>query len=200
MKHLHSAEMPIGRAQKESRLGQRGGMVWLYGLSGAGKSTLAGELEAQLSAEGRHTVVLDGDNLRRGLSIDLGFSDVDRTENLRRAAEVARLFAHSGAVTICAFITPRRAHRTMIRSILGADDLLEVYLSARVEECAKRDPKGLYAKARSGGLAQFTGVGAEFEPPGAGESPLVVDTAAGSVADCIGQVLAQLRPRIKLQR
>jgi adenylylsulfate kinase len=199
MNHLHPVTPTVGRAAKEARLSQCGQVIWLYGLSGAGKTTLSAGLESHLAGQGFATVVLDGDNLRAGLNRDLGFGEEARTENLRRAAEVAKLLAHSGLVTICAFITPRAAHRAAIRAIIGPADLQEVYLSASLADCSKRDPKGLYAKAQQGGIAQFTGVGQEFEPPGPAEAPLVIDTGRMDVGPCLDMIMERVLPRVRLK-
>ena len=159
-----------------------GKVIWLYGLSGAGKSTLGEALERQLRAENYVTQILDGDVLRRGLNRDLGFSEKDRIENIRRAAELAKLFSHAGVVTICSFITPLRAHRALAREIISAPDLIEVYIEASYATCAQRDPKGLYARAAAGQLASFTGRDSAFEPPIAGEASLVLSTESATPA------------------
>jgi adenylylsulfate kinase len=193
----------VPRFEKETRLGQRGQVIWLYGLSGSGKSTLAIALERQFHAEGFATQLLDGDNIRTGLNRGLGFSDSDRTENIRRIAEVAKLFAHAGIVTLCSFITPLRAHRDLARSIIGADDLLEVYVKASFETCARRDPKGLYAKAAAGGVGQFTGKDSSFEEPLAANDPaahpgtLILDTEAASAEACLDTLRSSVLPRIR---
>ena len=153
-----------------------GKVIWLYGLSGAGISTLAEALAQQLTTENYVTQILDGDVLRRGLNRDLGFSEKDRTENIRRAAELAKLFAQAGVVTICAFITPLRAQRALAREIISASALIEVYVEASYSTCAQRDPKGLYARAAAGQLTAFTGRDSAFEPPLAGEASLVLST------------------------
>lgn len=183
---------------KEARLRQRGCVIWLYGLSGAGKTTLASLLETRLATEGYLTALLDGDILRSGLNHGLGFSDVDRAENLRRAAETARLFAHSGIVTLCAFITPLAANRQMVRTIVGREDLLEVYISASFATCAKRDPKGLYARAAAGNVPQFTGRDSGFERPTVGESPLIIDSENESVEESVERLHANVLPRVHL--
>jgi adenylylsulfate kinase len=190
----------VSRAEKESRLAQRGQAVWLYGLPGAGKTTLASALEARLASMGYATALLDGDRIRGSLNRDLGFSDADRTENLRRSAEVARLLVEAGLVAVCAFITPRASQRRMVRSILGEDDLVEVFLSAGLAQCSGRDPKGLYARARAGGLAAFTGIGSEFEPPGASEHPLAIDSGGADVEACLARLLERVVPRLGLRR
>jgi adenylylsulfate kinase len=190
----------LGRADKESALKQRGRVIWLYGLSGSGKSTLAISLERRLHAQGLTTHLLDGDNVRVGLNRDLGFTDADRAENIRRIAEVAKLFVQAGVVVIAAFITPLRAHRQLARSIIGADDFLEVYVAASFETCAVRDPKGIYAKARAGGVRQFTGKDSSFEPPSDGDAGvLVIDTEAGPAEASLAQLHAAVVPRITFQ-
>jgi bifunctional enzyme CysN/CysC len=151
--------------QRELRNGHQGCVLWLTGLSGSGKSTIATELERELFNRGCHTYILDGDNIRHGLCSDLGFSHEDRKENIRRIGEVARLLADAGAICITAFISPYRADRDLARKILPRGRFIEVYVNAPVEVCAERDPKGLYAKARSGEIKNFTGVSAPYEPP-----------------------------------
>lgn len=155
----------LGREAKEAQLRQRGHVFWLYGLSGSGKSTLANALERALVDRGFVTKILDGDNIRSGLNADLGFSDADRKENIRRIAEVARLFLDAGMVVITSFITPRRELREQARQIVGEGDCTPVYIEASFETCAGRDVKGLYAKAAAGGVAHFTGKDSSFEPP-----------------------------------
>jgi|TARA_B110000305_G_scaffold228280_1_gene277890 adenylylsulfate kinase len=168
----------LPREAKEELLGQRGRVIWMYGLSGSGKSTLANLLERQLHAEGRLVKVLDGDNIRSGLNQNLGFSDKDRLENIRRVAEVAKLFAESGAIVIASFITPNNELRKNTREIIGDEDLLEVYIKASFEACAERDPKGLYAKVKAGEVKQFTGKDSGFEEPD--QADLIIDTEAQS--------------------
>lgn len=143
---------------------QRGCVLWMTGLSGSGKSTLAKGLENKLYEQGILTKLLDGDNLRTGLNKDLGFSEEDRTENIRRVAETARLFAETGVVTICSFVSPTIAIRTQAREIIGEDSFLEIFINASFDTCAKRDVKGLYAKALKGEIKNFTGLDAPFEP------------------------------------
>lgn len=190
----------LGRGEKEARLKQRGRVIWLYGLSGSGKSTLAVALERRLHAEGVTTHLLDGDNVRIGLNRDLGFGDADRSENIRRIAEVSKLFVQAGVVVIASFITPLRAHRELARSILGAADFTEVYVKASFETCAARDPKGLYAKARAGGVKQFTGKDSGFEEPAADAADvLVIDTEAGSPESSLASLHAAVAPRIVFQ-
>ena len=186
----------LGRESKETLLKQRGTVVWLYGLSGSGKSTLANALERRLHDEGISTQLLDGDNLRSGLNSDLGFSDKDRRENIRRVAEVAKLFASASVVTIAAFICPRAELRVLARDIIGAKDFFEVYLECSFETCEARDVKGLYAKAKAGGVEQFTGRDSAFEP---GVLPdLNLNTNDLSEADAAQQLFDAVRPRVNL--
>ncbi len=180
----------LDRAAKERLLRQRGLVLWLYGLSGSGKSTIANEVERRLHAEGRMTVILDGDNLRTGLNRNLGFSDEDRTENVRRVAETAKLLAGQGIIVLVSVITPRRDHRAAARQILG-EDFHEVYIKAAFDTCAARDPKGLYAKAQEGQIGQFTGKDSGFEEPVAGA--LVLDTERASVEQCAAELLGYWR-------
>jgi bifunctional enzyme CysN/CysC len=170
--------------QRQLRNGHRGCVLWLTGLSGAGKSTIATELERELFNLGRHVYVLDGDNIRHGLCSDLAFSPKDRTENIRRVGEVAKLFADAGVVCITAFISPYRADRELVRKILPAGQFIEVFVSAPLEVCEQRDPKGLYAKARANEIKNFTGISAPYEAPEKPEILLPTDqlTAAESVA------------------
>jgi adenylylsulfate kinase len=190
----------LGRAEKEARLKQRGRVIWLYGLSGSGKSTLAIALERRLHAAGVTTHLLDGDNVRVGLNRDLGFTDADRSENIRRIAEVAKLFVQAGVVVIASFITPQRAHRELARTIVVADDFQEVYVKASFEACAARDPKGLYAKAAAGGVKQFTGKDSGFEAPSVDTADvLVIDTEAGTPETSLDQLHAAVTPRITFQ-
>jgi adenylylsulfate kinase len=168
--------------------------VWLTGLSGSGKSTLAFELERRLVARNYHCYVLDGDNVRQGLNRDLGFSPADRTENIRRIAEVARLFNDAGMIVIAAFISPYAIDRARARMIIRPDRFLETWLTADVAACEARDPKGLYAKARSGDIREFTGVSAPYEVP---ENPaLVLDTALRGIDDCVEDMMRMLEPRL----
>ena len=164
--HIHPvAHRLLQRGDKEALLGQRGCVVWMTGLSGSGKSTIAIALERALHQQGRYAVVLDGDNVRTGINSNLGFSDADRTENIRRIAEVAKLFLQNGAVVICCFVSPTIAIREQAKAIIGAADFHEVFIDTPLEECERRDVKGLYAKARRGEVKDFTGISAPFEAP-----------------------------------
>jgi bifunctional enzyme CysN/CysC len=164
--------------------------LWLTGFSGAGKSTIANLLEKQLFASGRHTYILDGDNIRHGLSRDLGFTEPDRVENIRRAMEVARLFVDAGLVVIVAFISPYRAERDLARSRFEPLEFVEIHVDASLEECERRDPKGLYAKARRGELKNFTGIDSDYEAPAAPEIHL--DTVSRSADECVDLILSYL--------
>jgi adenylylsulfate kinase len=155
----------LSREEREKKLNQRAKVVWLYGLSGSGKSTLATALEDRLFANGFVTTHLDGDNLRDGLNRGLGFSDADREENIRRVAEVSKLFLQSGIICLNSFITPKESFRDLARSIIGSENLLEIYVECSFEICRKRDVKGLYKKAEQGKVANFTGQASDFEPP-----------------------------------
>lgn len=150
---------------KETLLGQKGNVFWMYGLSGSGKSTLAIQVERDLHKSNIHSIILDGDNLRSTLNKDLGFTDADREENLRRACVVARMLAVNGLVVIASFITPRRKFRGSAREIIGEEFFNEVFVKASYQKCQERDVKGLYAKAEKGEINQFTGRGSEFEEP-----------------------------------
>ena len=155
----------LSRKEREQRLGQKGKVLWLTGLSGSGKSTIAENLERKLFEAGYFPQVLDGDNIRSGINKNLGFSVADRTENIRRIAEVARLYANSGIIVLASFISPTRQIRTLAKTIIGEDDFLEIYVNAPLEECERRDVKGLYQKARRGEIKGFTGIDSPYEAP-----------------------------------
>ncbi|MBZ9573750.1 adenylyl-sulfate kinase [Halomonas coralii] len=175
---------PAMRAQLK---GHAGKCIWFTGLSGSGKSTLANALEVELNRRGYHTMLLDGDNIRHGLCKDLGMGEADRTENIRRLGEIAKLFADAGIVVITAFISPFRSDRDAARQRFPAGDFVEVHVSTPLDVCEKRDPKGLYAKARQGRIKDFTGINSPYEPPEAAE--LVIDTTVYSPQDIIDQLL-----------
>ena len=180
----------VTRADRERLLGQRGVTVWLTGLSAAGKSTIAVILERMLLERGRHTYRLDGDNVRHGLNRDLGFTEADRVENIRRVGEVAKLITEAGIVVLCSFISPYRAERDMVRGLVAAGDFIEVFVDAPIEECIRRDPKGLYAKAKAGKIKNFTGIDAPYEPPSSPE--LRLPTANRSPEQLAEQVVTYL--------
>ncbi|HZW50860.1 MAG TPA: adenylyl-sulfate kinase, partial [Rudaea sp.] len=163
--NIHWQALSLDRAARAASLQQHPRCLWFTGLSGAGKSTIANQVEQRLHALGRHTYVLDGDNVRHGLNRDLGFTDEDRVENIRRVAEVARLMVDAGLIVLVSFISPFRDERRMARDLFGPGDFAEVYVDTPIELCEKRDPKGLYAKARAGELQNFTGVDSPYEPP-----------------------------------
>ena len=195
--HLYPTfDKMLPREAKEQMLDQRGLVIWMYGLSGSGKSTLAHLLERKLHDEGVFVKVLDGDNVRTGLNDNLGFSDEDREENIRRVAEVAKLFADAGVVTIAAFITPKNELRANARTIIGDHDLLEVYVKASFEACAERDVKGLYAKAKSGEVKMFTGKDSGFDEPD--RPDLVIDTEALSENESLEKLYDAVSGRIRL--
>ncbi len=185
------------RAVKQTQLRQTARLFWLYGLSGSGKSTLANALERALTAEGYVIKLLDGDNVRSGINRDLGFSDADRTENIRRIAEVSKLFLDAGIIVIASFITPLRSLRESVVAINGADDTRLIYTECDFETCAKRDVKGLYAKAAAGGLKQFTGKDSAFETPADDSSDWRVRTDKRGVLASVAELLEKIRPLLK---
>ena len=186
----------LSRGEKESLLGQRGLVLWFTGLSGSGKSTIALAYERELHRRGLLCRILDGDNIRRGINNNLGFSESDRRENIRRIAEVARLFVDTGIVTLCAFISPTNDIRRLAADIIGEADFFEVYVSTPIEECERRDVKGLYARARRGEVSNFTGITAPFEAPT--NPALQLDTSVMSLEESVNRLLALTLPRIAL--
>lgn len=182
------------RQDKESLLHQKGVMVWFTGLSGSGKSTIAIALERELHKRGFLCRILDGDNIRSGINNNLGFTEVDRVENIRRIAEVGKLFVDTGIITLAAFISPNNEIREMAASIIGKDDFLEIYVSTPITECERRDVKGLYAKARKGEIKNFTGVSAPFEAPS--HPALSLDTSVLSVEESVNKLLDIILPKI----
>lgn len=184
----------LQRTDREKLLNQKGKMIWFTGLSGSGKSTLAIALERELYERGVLCQILDGDNIRTGINNNLGFSEADRTENIRRIAEVSKLFVNCGVVTIAAFISPTTAIREMAKTIIGQDDFMEIYVSTPIEECERRDVKGLYAKARRGEIANFTGISSPFEAP---ENPaLSIDTSVLPIEESVKLLLDTIVPQI----
>jgi adenylylsulfate kinase len=164
--------------------------IWLTGLSGSGKSTLANALEVALTEQGKHTYLLDGDNVRHGLNKNLGMSDEDRTENIRRVSEVAKLMVDAGLVVITAFISPFRADRDAARVLFEDGEFVEVFADAPLEECEKRDPKGLYKKARAGEIKEFTGIDSPYEAPANAE--VVINTAEHDIGECVRQLIEKI--------
>jgi len=192
--NVHWHEGRVSRDEREGRGGHRGAILWFTGLSGSGKSTLANAVDHRLHELGLSSYVLDGDNVRHGLNSDLGFSPEDRNENIRRIGEVAKLFVDAGTFALTAFISPYREDRDRIRTTTARpDDFVEIFVYCPLEVCEKRDPKGLYKKARAGEIPEFTGISAPYEEPVAAE--IVVDTAANSVEECVDVVLKHLVER-----
>ncbi len=181
----------IAKADRQLQKGHKPCVVWFTGLSGSGKSTVAGYLEELLFAAGVHTYLLDGDNVRHGLCGDLGFSDKDRVENIRRIGEVAKLFVDAGQIVLTAFISPFRADRQMVRDLLDAGEFIEVHLSTPLDVCEQRDPKGLYKKARNGEIRHFTGIDSDYEAPEQAE--ITLDTATVSAEQAAQQLVSYLR-------
>lgn len=183
---IHWQQLAIDKAARSALKGQMPQCVWLTGLSGSGKTTIANLLEARLHAAGRHTYILDGDNVRHGLNCDLGFTAKERVENIRRVAEVARLMVDAGLIVIVAFISPFRAERAFARSLFGQGEFLEVHVDSPLTECERRDPKGMYARARRGELRDFTGIDSAYETP---EQPdLRLDTLGTDTDTCVEKV------------
>ena len=184
--HQHELNKLVRAKQKK----QKPCILWFTGLSGSGKSTIAGALEQRLYGLGHHTYLLDGDNVRHGLNKDLGFSDADRVENIRRIGEVSKLFCDAGLLVMSAFISPFREDRQMVRELVEASEFVEVFMDTPLEECERRDPKGLYKKARSGEIRNFTGIDSVYERP---ESPeIVLNTALQSVDEAVNKIIDYL--------
>ncbi|MBO5018760.1 MAG: adenylyl-sulfate kinase [Alistipes sp.] len=186
------------RSDKERQLGQRGATIWFTGLSGSGKSTIAIALEERLSREGILCRILDGDNIRTGINRGLGFSEEDRRENIRRIAEVCKLFTDTGIVTLAAFVSPTNELRELAREIIGDEDFIEVYVSTPLEECERRDVKGLYAKARRGEIRDFTGITSPFEVPV--KPTLTIDTTNRDIESCVDEVYNVIIEKIRLTK
>ena len=186
--NLHWSKLSVNKVARSESKRQLAMCIWFTGLSGSGKTTIADLLETKLQAEGYHSYILDGDNVRHGLSRDLGFSNADRMENIRRVAEVARLMVDAGLIVITSFISPFRAERDFARSLLNTGEFFEIFVDAPIEECARRDPKGLYEKARNGQLPNFTGIDSPYEVPLAPEVHL--HTLRMSSEACVAEILA----------
>ncbi|MCI7081918.1 MAG: adenylyl-sulfate kinase [Bacteroidaceae bacterium] len=185
------------RQDKESLLGQRGIMIWFTGLSGSGKSTVAMGVERELHAQGILCRILDGDNVRAGINNNLGFSAEDRIENIRRIAEIGKLFVQTGVVTLACFVSPTNDIRQMAREIVGEEDFLEVYISTPIEECERRDVKGLYARARKGEVKNFTGISAPFEAPVSAD--IDIDTSKIPLEESVRTLTELIIKRVKQQ-
>ena len=191
--NLHWQALTVGGEQRAALKEQRSAVLWFTGLSGAGKSTIADLAEKKLLACGRHTMLLDGDNVRHGLNRDLGFTDADRVENIRRVGEVAKLMTEAGLIVLCSFISPFRAERQMVRELIHPTEFIEIFVDTPLDECIRRDPKGLYAKAKAGRLDHFTGLDSPYEPPEAPE--LRVTTMNATPESIVEHVLDELRRR-----
>ncbi len=189
--NVHPERLALDKNARAGLKAQRPCILWFTGLSGSGKSTIARIVEARLHAAGHHTYMLDGDNLRHGLNRDLGFTEADRVENIRRVGEVAKLFVDAGLIVLCAFISPFRAERQLVRDLVDDGEFVEIFVDTPIEECMRRDPKGLYAKARSGGIKNFTGIDSPYEPPAAPD--LVLRTVERSADELAAMVLERLR-------
>jgi adenylylsulfate kinase len=186
-------EASVDRAARADKRGHRSAILWFTGLSGSGKSTLANAVNATLFERGLATYVLDGDNVRHGLCKDLGFSDADREENIRRIGEVAKLFLDAGVIVLTAFVSPFRADRDKARDLVEEGDFFEIFCAADLDVCESRDPKGLYAKARSGVIKEFTGISSPYEAPDAPE--LKIDTGAQELAESVEVVIKALQDK-----
>ena len=190
MNNIFPTDKILQRADKEQLLKQKAIAIWFTGLSGSGKTTIAIALEKELHKKGLLTQILDGDNIRTGINNNLGFSDADRIENIRRIAEVTKLFVNSGVITICCFVSPTQEIRNNARKIIGATDFIEVFVNTPLEICEKRDVKGLYAKARKGEIKDFTGINAPFEAPAHPEIEL---TDALSIEESVKKILNKIK-------
>ncbi|MBA3971205.1 MAG: adenylyl-sulfate kinase [Bacteroidetes bacterium] len=190
MNHIFPTDKILQREAKEKMLGQKGVALWFTGLSGSGKTTIAIALEKELHAKGLLTQILDGDNIRAGINNNLGFSDADRTENIRRIAEVTKLFVNSGIITICCFVSPTKEIRDIAKDIIGVQDFTEIFVNTPLAICEQRDVKGLYAKARSGELKDFTGISAPFEAP---ENPTIELTEKLSIDDSVKKIIEKIK-------
>jgi bifunctional enzyme CysN/CysC len=191
--NIHRQSLTIDKLARASLKHQKAAIIWFTGLSGSGKSTIANLVEAHLAHSGHHTMLLDGDNVRHGLNRDLGFSDADRVENIRRVGEVAKLFVESGTIVLCSFISPFEAERSLIRSLVEPGEFVEIFVDTPIEDCIKRDPKGLYAKALAGQIPHFTGVTSPYERPENAE--LVLKTRGETPQALADQVIKALRAR-----
>jgi bifunctional enzyme CysN/CysC len=192
--NVHRERLAIDKRARGDLKAQRPCILWFTGLPGSGKSTIARLVEARLHASGHHTYMLDGDNLRHGLNRDLGFTDADRVENIRRVGEVAKLFLDAGLIVLCAFVSPFQAERQLVRDLVEADEFVEIFVDTPLEECMRRDPKGLYAKAKAGHIKNFTGIDSAYEPPAAPE--LVLQTKEQSAEDLAERVLTWVDQKI----
>lgn len=195
MNNIYPIQTKVSNEQRAKQLNQRAKLIWFTGLSGSGKSTLAVQLEAQLHAQGYKTYLLDGDNIRSGLNKDLSFTEEGRIENIRRIGEVSKLMVDAGLVVLSAFISPFEADRQQVKSIVGEDNYIEVYVNTPLEVCEQRDVKGLYKKARAGEVKNFTGIDSPYEEPL--RPDVVIKTNELSVEQSIAELLKVVLPKIK---
>lgn len=195
--YIYKPKLEIDRKMRSHRLEQRPMTIWLTGLSGTGKSTLANELEKQLTFEGKHTMILDGDILRMGVNQNIGFDMNDRIENSRRVAEIAKILNEAGLIAVVALISPYEKQREMAKHIIGDDSYYEIYVKTSIEECERRDVKGLYKEARKGNIHNFTGLDSEYEVPN--YPNLVVDTENYSIKECVDYIIKKILPLIKIE-
>ena len=184
--HLHPVTKKLRAEQKQ----QQPCILWFTGLSGSGKSTIAGAVEQKLYERGHHTYLLDGDNVRHGINKDLAFSDDDRVENIRRIGELSKLFTDAGLIVLTAFISPFRSDRRLVRQLVGDGEFIEVHMDTPLQECERRDPKGLYRKARAGVIKNFTGIDSDYERPEAAE--ITIKTTELSIEACANQIIDYL--------
>ena len=196
-KNITRQNYPISRSDRLKNNGHQAKVIWFVGLSGSGKSTLAGNVESVLHKKGYKTYILDGDNLRLGLNSDLGFSKRDRSENIRRIAEVARLFNEAGTIVLSAFISPLESDRNQARKIIGVENFIEVFVHCPLNICEKRDVKGLYAKARKGLIPNFTGIDSPFEPPK--QPDIIIKTKVEPLEMSLKNILESIEPKLKLE-
>lgn len=188
----------ITQQQRQIMMGQKGIVIWLTGLSGSGKSTISFALEKELLTKGRYVYCLDGDNLRMGINSNLGFSEQDRAENIRRIAHIAKLFLEACFIAVVSCISPLQCMREHARELIGAENFVEVYVHAALEECQRRDPKGLYKKARQGSIQNFTGIGANYEVPDGAD--IVLDTEKMNIKSCVNTICEEIEKRIEEDR
>jgi len=197
MNNIVPQEYHISVSLRQNLKKHKSKVIWFTGLSGSGKSTLANYVEKKLFEEKFHTCSLDGDNIRAGLNNNLGFSEEDRAENLRRIAEVSNLFLDAGVVVIAAFIAPLEKDRQLVKDIIGRDNFIEIFVNTPLEECEKRDIKGLYKKARAGEIKNFTGVSAPYETPQ--DPDLIISTEQETILESVRKIISFIKPKLKLE-
>lgn len=193
--NIHQQDYSISKEDRAKQKQQNPLMVWFTGLSGSGKSTIANQLEVYLNEQGFHTYCLDGDNIRKGINNNLGFTEEDRNENLRRVAEIGKLMLDAGLICISAFVSPLQKDRDLVKQIVGQDNMIEIFVDTPLEVCEKRDVKGLYAKARRGEIANFTGIDAPYEKPI--EPDIVIKTEHVEVNEAVGLIMNMIKKQIE---